>query len=186
MRAFVDARLLVTGTDEAGRDTVELAHDGLIRNWPRLQRWLEEEREALVVYRRLAQAASDWDRAGRDESNLLTGLRLKEAQAWARDHSDQLTALDQAFLSTSAAQRRRILRQLIGILLGQALILVILLSIENFVTRSSTFQRTIAPAWERVLSGVVALLMISYFALLGPYLWIVLKMLRQRRKMRQP
>ena len=33
-------RLLVTGSDRAGRPTVEVAHEALIRTWPRLKDWI--------------------------------------------------------------------------------------------------------------------------------------------------
>ena len=39
------------------RDTVELAHEALIRHWPRLQEWLAEDREGLEIHRQLTLAA---------------------------------------------------------------------------------------------------------------------------------
>ena len=40
-------RLLVTGSDRAGRPTVEVAHEALIRTWPRLREWINANREKL-------------------------------------------------------------------------------------------------------------------------------------------
>jgi hypothetical protein len=40
-------RLLVTGSDGAGRPTVEVAHEALIRTWPRLREWIDANREKL-------------------------------------------------------------------------------------------------------------------------------------------
>jgi hypothetical protein len=122
---LVDARLVVTGRNAAGEVTVELAHDALIQSWPRLQSWLEEDREALLVYRQLAQAASEWDQNRRDTSYLFTGTRLSEAEAWADEHSDQISSLVAAFLRASVAQSKwaRIVRlvQITGwILIGGA------------------------------------------------------------------
>jgi hypothetical protein len=41
------ARLLVTGSDRAARPTVEVAHEALIRTWPRLREWIDLNREKL-------------------------------------------------------------------------------------------------------------------------------------------
>src|SRR5262249_21648986 len=40
-------RLLVTGFDRSARPTVEIAHEALIRNWPRLRGWIDANREKL-------------------------------------------------------------------------------------------------------------------------------------------
>jgi energy-coupling factor transporter ATP-binding protein EcfA2 len=40
-------RLLVTGSDRAGRPMVEVAHEALIRTWPRLRDWINVNREKL-------------------------------------------------------------------------------------------------------------------------------------------
>ncbi len=43
---LADARLIITG-----EDTVEVAHEALIREWPRLRGWLEDNREGLRLHR---------------------------------------------------------------------------------------------------------------------------------------
>src|SRR5262249_12367256 len=40
-------RLLVTGSDREARPTVEVAHEALIRTWPRLREWINGNREKL-------------------------------------------------------------------------------------------------------------------------------------------
>jgi energy-coupling factor transporter ATP-binding protein EcfA2 len=106
IRELVAARLVVAGTDDTGQATVELAHEALIRYWPGLQVWLEEDIGALLFYRQLSEAAAAWNQAGGDKSYLFVGTRLQAAETWANDHGDQLTALDQAFLKTSIANAR--------------------------------------------------------------------------------
>ncbi len=56
LKVLADARLIVTG-----EDTVEVAHEALIREWPRLRGWLEENREGLRLHRQLTEAAQEWD-----------------------------------------------------------------------------------------------------------------------------
>ncbi|MEZ4429129.1 MAG: hypothetical protein R3A51_15770 [Nannocystaceae bacterium] len=43
---LVDARLLVRN-DDAGATTIEVAHEALIRKWPRMSRWIEEDRDKI-------------------------------------------------------------------------------------------------------------------------------------------
>ncbi|WP_409180653.1 helix-turn-helix domain-containing protein [Amycolatopsis sp. VS8301801F10] len=63
LASLVAARLVVMD-----RDTVEIAHETLIRSWPRLQRWLDEDREGLRVHRRLTEAARAWEATGRNHA----------------------------------------------------------------------------------------------------------------------
>ncbi len=44
VHALDDARLLVTGRDEATEEqTLEVAHEALIRHWRRLRSWLDQD-----------------------------------------------------------------------------------------------------------------------------------------------
>ncbi|MDT0479494.1 nSTAND1 domain-containing NTPase [Streptomyces doebereineriae] len=60
-------------------DTVELAHEALISSWPRLSRWIDEDRVRLVAHRRLAEDARAWQELGRDPGALYRGVRLDRA-----------------------------------------------------------------------------------------------------------
>ncbi len=63
--AFGGARLLAFDHDPATREpTVEVAHEALIRNWPRLSAWLAEDRDSLRVLRHLSDSARAWDGSG--------------------------------------------------------------------------------------------------------------------------
>jgi hypothetical protein len=62
---------------------VEVAHEALVRNWPRLVNWLEEERVSLMRRRRLDEKATEWVRLGRSTTaGLLDRVQLEEAEAW--------------------------------------------------------------------------------------------------------
>jgi hypothetical protein len=60
LRRFVDARLLVTDRDPQGRETIEVAHEALLRTWPLLGGWLAEDRDKL----RLLEAFNAPPRSG--------------------------------------------------------------------------------------------------------------------------
>jgi hypothetical protein len=66
--AFGDARLLSFDRDPATRSpTVEVAHEALLRAWPRLRDWIEDSREDIRTHRRLHAAAAEWDEHGRGD-----------------------------------------------------------------------------------------------------------------------
>jgi WD40 repeat protein len=104
---FTDARLLTSGRDEAGRSWVEVAHEALIRGWPRLQGWIDDSRRALVIQRRLTEAAEDWERVGRDEGVLFRGARLTEARESPARSDLGVTHLEREFLDASLERERR-------------------------------------------------------------------------------
>ncbi|MBW4510898.1 MAG: caspase family protein [Scytonematopsis contorta HA4267-MV1] len=56
---FLDARLLVNGTDSQENAFVEPAHDALVRGWQKLRDWLTVEKN-LRLQRRLTPAAIEW------------------------------------------------------------------------------------------------------------------------------
>ncbi len=59
-----------------GGPTVEVAHEALLGSWDRLNGWLAESRERLLVQRQLLFAAAGWQRSGREASFLASGARL--------------------------------------------------------------------------------------------------------------
>ena len=77
---LVDADLLRLTTGERPEDTqVEVAHEALVRNWPRLVGWLEDERGRIRERLRVTEAAEQWLKLGRDPGALLRGALLEEA-----------------------------------------------------------------------------------------------------------
>jgi hypothetical protein len=68
VQKFTAARLLTTGRDAtSAEEQLDVAHEALIRGWPRLRSWLDEDRSALRTQRRLAERAEEWRRSERDE-----------------------------------------------------------------------------------------------------------------------
>ncbi len=108
VHALVAARLLTTSEDEATHGhMVEVSHEALIRGWPQLRSWIDEDRSGLRVQRRLTEAALEWQRLDRDESTLYRGARLATALEWQSQHADSLNELESAFLDESALAQRR-------------------------------------------------------------------------------
>ena len=67
-------RLITVGDGE-----VEVAHEALLREWPRLRAWLEEDADGRRLHRHLTEAARGWDAGGRDAGELYRGSRLVAA-----------------------------------------------------------------------------------------------------------
>jgi WD40 repeat protein len=111
LRRLVDARLLTIGRDETGAEVIDVAHEALIRGWPRLRGWIDADRAGLIVRRRLSDAAREWEVLKREPAALYRGARLAAALEWATDHGDHLSQLESEFLAASrAADRRRACR----------------------------------------------------------------------------
>jgi hypothetical protein len=75
-------RLLVTGSDRAGRPTVEVAHEALIRTWPRLREWINANREKLRARAAVLQAKAQWEQSGRRDDMLLPAGICLRCAAW--------------------------------------------------------------------------------------------------------
>jgi WD40 repeat protein len=92
------ARLIVVS-----EDSVEVTHEALIRNWPRLRSWLTEDRERLRLHQQLTRAAQEWDALGREPDALYRGVQLAAAKEWTAHRDQELNVLERAFLDASAA-----------------------------------------------------------------------------------
>jgi hypothetical protein len=80
VQRLADARLLVTGGDETtGEETVEVAHEALIRRWERLKGWVNERREDLYLRDQVKTAAREWCEHRQDRAFLWSDERAIEA-----------------------------------------------------------------------------------------------------------
>lgn len=152
------------------RDNVELAHEALIRHWPRLHEWLTEDRDGLRTHRQLTDAAHAWKSLHRDAGALYRGARLARAQEWADSLQGGaeavLSPLEREFLHASrtaivaeqTAERLRTRRQrrLVAVLV----VLLVLASVTTvsavLAQHDATEQRTAAAA-QRVITQATLL-----------------------------
>ncbi|MBN3939850.1 trypsin-like peptidase domain-containing protein [Nostoc sp. NMS9] len=108
VRRLADARLVVTGRDEtAGKETVEIVHETLIREWGRLHVWMESDRSFRTWQELLRTRIRQWENAGQDEGPLLRGVPLAEAENWLKQRRDELSQAEQGFIQQSSALRDR-------------------------------------------------------------------------------
>ncbi|MCI0634612.1 MAG: protein kinase [Actinobacteria bacterium] len=110
MQAGLDAfgrhRLLTFDRDPATREpTVEVAHEALLRSWPRLHEWIDSAREDVRTLRRLSDARTEWDRGEREPSFLLRGSRLDQLESWVEGTDLAVGRAELGYLRASATKR---------------------------------------------------------------------------------
>jgi WD40 repeat protein len=126
---LADSRLVTVG-----EGFVEVAHEALLREWPRLGEWIDEDAEGRRLRRHITRAAAEWDASGRDSGELYRGARLAAALDWSAEHAFELNEAERRFVTASrdaserearevrrTNQRLRLLLAGVGILLAAAL-----------------------------------------------------------------
>jgi WD40 repeat protein len=96
--AFVHTRLAI-----ASDDGLEIAHEALVREWPRLRSWLDEDREGLRLLGHLRASAHEWDRRGRDPAELQRGARLAATLDWVENAQPELDDVERGYLDAGRA-----------------------------------------------------------------------------------
>jgi eukaryotic-like serine/threonine-protein kinase len=115
---LVGARLLVVQTRGEGAGAVELVHESLIKSWPQLARWLDENQEDVAYLAQIRAAAKQWDSKGRPEGLLWRNEAMEEARLWRARYQGELPPRERDFLDavielgTRAARKKR--RAVIG------------------------------------------------------------------------
>jgi WD40 repeat protein len=109
-------RLVVMGEREVDdRVVAEVAHEALLRAWPRLRDWLRNERDFLIFKGEAERAERRWRGLGQVDKALLTGLDLARSMellpARSQDLSPQVTAFLQRSIAFEREQREVALAQ---------------------------------------------------------------------------
>jgi WD40 repeat protein/DNA-binding SARP family transcriptional activator len=145
--ALADDRLVTIGEGE-----VEVAHEALLREWPRLRGWLNEDAEGRRLHRHLGAAAREWVAGGQDPEELYRGARLASALDWSRAHRSELNVTERTFLDESRAASERSHRRLRAVLAGVAALLVVavIAGVVAFEQRGKARDRAVAADAQRL------------------------------------
>ncbi len=109
VEAFVEARLFTTDLAVDGSATVNIAHEAILRHWPRLQNWVEKNKEDLRIHARVNTAANRWENEKCSREFLLSaGKQISEAEELVKNKSIELTNTEKTFVRASIAKRKRI------------------------------------------------------------------------------
>ena len=98
LKVLADTRLITTNENSA-----EVAHEALIREWPRLRGWLEDNREGLRLHQNLTEMVQEWLSSSRGSDILYRGAWLAQACEWAITHHDEMNVQEREFLAASTA-----------------------------------------------------------------------------------
>ncbi|WP_030910206.1 NACHT and WD repeat domain-containing protein [Streptomyces sp. NRRL F-5126] len=100
---FAGARLLTLD-----RDTVRISHEALLRAWPKLGQWIDEDRDLLRARQQLASDAAGWEQSERDTSLLYRGNRLAAMrERTAAPGAPPLGSVSAEFMENSWRQHTR-------------------------------------------------------------------------------
>ena len=107
VKQLADARLVVTSRNAQERETVEVVHEALIRNWGELRQWMDTNREFRAWQERLRVGMYQWQKMQRDNGALLRGAALAEAEEKLKQHQNHLPPDEQDFIRASITSRQR-------------------------------------------------------------------------------
>jgi WD40 repeat protein len=131
---LISARIIIV---DGG--SVEIAHEAVFREWPRLREWLESDRRSLQSLRRLHDSAFEWKANNHDSSALYRGTRLEAALELDRDRFE-LDDVTKAFVAASVQAQSEQQRE-----------------IEDRATK----QRSVNKRLRALLAGALALLLVA-------------------------
>jgi WD40 repeat protein len=143
---LISARLLTTGQDPATQQpTFEVAHEALIRAWPRLQQWVKKFRP-FIHWRNydLAPLLNRWQVNDKHPDFLLPESMLGEAQSWLEKYSAELPDTSIEYVQASAKWHKRQQRQRILVAAGTLMALMVLVLIALLTWRRGETDRILA------------------------------------------
>ena len=150
LTVLADARMLTVS-----EGSVEVSHEALLREWPRLRGWLEDDVQGRQLHHHLMEAAREWTESGHDPADLYRGARLASAMDWTAQHAVELNEQERAFLDKSREathaeieRSRRTNQRLKGSLAGVAVFLIIALVGASFALQQRAHARAVATVAE--------------------------------------
>jgi tetratricopeptide (TPR) repeat protein len=122
LRTFVEQRLFVSLVYD-GESVFGIAHEAMLRQWPRVTAWISDHRQALHTRARLEGSARRWLEEGRPADLLLPrGKLLEEARELLGPAQIPLNAEVTSLIAASVLKVKHADQRRIGILIGFALI----------------------------------------------------------------
>ena len=107
--AFIAARLLTTN-EIAGTTTIEVSHEALIREWPRLAGWLREAREDIRLQQTISKDAAEWEQRNKPRRSSLSWLPTQRSASMGKAQHPERTrsgiSASECGWTTALAHRR--------------------------------------------------------------------------------
>ncbi len=155
----------------ADNTSATLAHEALVRAWPRLRSWLEDDVEGRRMLHHLGESARSWALMGRPESELYRGVRLARVVEWSTATKLSFSGAERAFLEASqrrsaaeeasaqetARRQRATNRRLRVLLVGVVATLVVAVTAGGFAAQQTGVARDQSLAADARRAGAKAL-----------------------------
>jgi serine/threonine protein kinase/WD40 repeat protein len=162
LQKLIDARLLTSFSDsslnEISKSRVEISHESLITNWPRLAKWQMQEAESAKLRDQLRQAAQLWIDKGRPQDLLWTGSSFLEFQLWRQRYPGGLTGLEQSFAAAmyQKADKKRKNRQIAVVTIFVVLLLTVIVISNLWLKASRSRDSAVLQARRAEASMMIA------------------------------
>ncbi|MYM81949.1 AAA family ATPase [Duganella sp. FT50W] len=164
VQALVDARLFVSDL-QGGAPTFGIAHEALLRRWPRVVEWIEEHRQALQIRSRISAQAKRWQESGRKRDMLLpSGTQTNQAREILQHGILSISPQDQDFIQNSLLSERRAERMRMGVMIVVTC-LAVLAGALGLTARSAQTQ---AEAHRTEAEGLMAYMLGEFVDKLRP------------------
>ncbi|PWT89015.1 MAG: hypothetical protein C5B54_09625, partial [Acidobacteria bacterium] len=148
LRILIDARLLTSFENR-----MEITHESLISNWPRLVKWRAQDAESAQMRDELRQAAQLWNQKGRPVDLLWTGAAFLEFQIWRERYPGRLTATENAFAEAMTLHATRTRRRRRMIVTATIIVLLIALAVIANFWHNSVIEAKLAQASKLLVIG---------------------------------
>jgi WD40 repeat protein len=149
LSALVTRRLVT-----ADGDWVQITHEALIRRWPVLQAWIDQDRDRVLAQQELVEQAARWEDAAHARSFLYRGEQLLGIRArLGGAAASRLRGPAAKFLAASMEQERRrklSRRAYVGLVVVIAIVASALAVVANQDSHTASSDLTLAVARELV------------------------------------
>ncbi|UXK07358.1 winged helix-turn-helix domain-containing protein [Shewanella putrefaciens] len=146
VQAMVDSRLFVSHLQN-GEPCFSIAHEALLRRWPRATAWISEHNDSLSIKSRLQHLSKRWLSEAKHSAYLLAdGKPLKEAQSLSQNPLFDLEESETTFItaSTKRANRLRWTRRITVALLCVLTLISGVMSIRSIEAEKLAQQKRLA------------------------------------------
>lgn len=146
VQAMVDSRLFVSHLQN-GEPCFSIAHEALLRRWPRATAWISEHNDSISIKSRLQHLSKRWLSEAKHSAYLLAeGKPLKEAQSLSQNPLFDLEESETDFITASStrANRLRWTRRVTVALLCVLTLTSIIMSVRSIEAEKLAQQKRLA------------------------------------------
>ncbi|MCC6509326.1 MAG: AAA family ATPase, partial [Pirellulaceae bacterium] len=132
VEAMVRERLFTTSSDPDGTQVVSVTHEAVLRVWPRVTEWTDQNRAWLRIRSRVEQSLTRWKHEPDNSLLLAQGVPLSEASQLLDDAPHLLDTETKSYIERSQAyhtvqvrrRQRIVLASVVGLLIVASMALV--------------------------------------------------------------